>query len=89
MGGQGEIKIRDGKLCIIKANVGPYLTIDKWTDAFMIFMSVMLEKFRTRAQEMLKYMRDIRLAAARSQGWFKYDEHFVFVKPATPNHLGV
>lgn len=60
LGGQGEIKIRDGKFCIVKANLGPYLTIDKWTDAFMIFMSVMLEKFRTRAQEMLKYMRDIR-----------------------------
>lgn len=49
LGGQGEIKIRDGKFCIVKANFGPYLTIDKWTDAFMIFMSVMLEKFRTRA----------------------------------------
>lgn len=84
LGGQGEIKIRDGKFCIVKANVGPYLTIDKWTDAFMIFMSVMLEKFRTRAQEMLKYMRDIRLAAARSQGWFKYDEQYRLRKASQP-----
>lgn len=40
----------------------------------MIYTSVMLEKYWTRAQEFLKYMRDIRLGAARSQGWFKYDE---------------
>lgn len=84
LGGQGEIQIRDGKLCIVKSNFGPYLTIDKWTDAFMIFMSVMLEKFRTRAQEMLKYMRDIRLAAARSQGWFKYDEQYRLRKASHP-----
>lgn len=67
-GSQGEIKIRDGKFCIVKSNFGPYFTTDKWIDAFMIYMNVMLEKFRTRAQEMFKYMRDIRLAAARSQG---------------------
>ena len=39
-------------------------------------MSIYLEKYRTRAQELLKYMRDIRLAASRSNGWFKYDEQF-------------
>ena len=36
----------------------------------------MLEKYRSRAQEFLKYMRDIRLAASRSQGWFRYDEQY-------------
>lgn len=83
LGGQGEIKIRVGKFCIVKSNFGPYLTIDKWTDAFMIFMSVMLEQFRTRAQE-LKYMHDIKLAAARSQGWFKYNEQYCFRKASRP-----
>ncbi|XP_062609590.1 uncharacterized protein LOC134271400, partial [Saccostrea cucullata] len=84
LGGQGEIKIRDGKLCIVKSKVGSYLTIEKWTNAFMIYMSVMLKKYRTRAQEFLKYMRDIRLAASRSQGWFKYDEQYRLRKASNP-----
>lgn len=33
---------------------------------------------------MLKYMRDIRLAAARSQGWFKYDEQSRLRKASHP-----
>ncbi|CAG2239286.1 unnamed protein product [Mytilus edulis] len=42
----------------------------------MIFMSVYIEKYSTRAQELLKYMRDIRLAATRSENWATYDEQF-------------
>jgi hypothetical protein len=34
----------------------------------------MLEKYETGVQNFLKYLRDIRIAAARSAGWFKYDE---------------
>ena len=36
LGGQGEIKIQDGKVCIVKSNSGSYLTIEKWTNAFII-----------------------------------------------------
>ncbi|XP_056020808.1 uncharacterized protein LOC130054574 [Ostrea edulis] len=84
LGGQGEIKIRDGKFCVVRSNDSSYLTIDKWTNAFMIYMSVMLEKYRARAQEFLKYMRDIRLAATRSQGWYKYDEQYRLRKASNP-----
>ncbi|CAG2208982.1 unnamed protein product [Mytilus edulis] len=42
----------------------------------MIFMSVYIEKYSTRAQELLKYMRDIRLAATRSENWATNDEQF-------------
>ncbi|VDI02979.1 Hypothetical predicted protein [Mytilus galloprovincialis] len=42
----------------------------------MVFMSVYIEKYSTRAQELLKYMRDIRLAATRSENWATYDEQF-------------
>lgn len=44
----------------------------------------MLEKVRTKAQEMLKYMRDIRLAAARSQSWFQYEEQYRLRKTNYP-----
>ena len=50
--------------------------IDTWTSAFIVFISIMLEKFPHKAQEMLKYMRDIRLAAKISTGWVQYDELF-------------
>lgn len=46
--------------------------------------SIMLEKYRVRAQEFLKYMRDVRMAASRSPGWFRYDEQYRLRKQA--NH---
>lgn len=48
----------------------------------MIFMSVMLEKFRIRVQEMLKYMCDIRYYISCSQivRLVKYDEQYCFCK---------
>ena len=73
---QGDIQIKEGRLCIVKPKTNTILTIDKWTSAFIIFTSIMLEKFPTRAQELLKYLRDIRIAATRSNNWFKYDEQF-------------
>jgi hypothetical protein len=76
-GGQGEIRLSDGKLRVVNDKPSTSLTIDKWTSAFIVFMSVMLEKYRTRYQELLKYFKDIRLAAARSpSGWHQYDEQF-------------
>lgn len=45
----------------------------------------MLEKYRARAQEFIKYMRDIRMAADRSSnGWFIYDEQFRIRKASDP-----
>ena len=66
---QGKLKIQDGKIIISKNERSSYLTIERWTSAFLIYMSIYLEKYRTRAQELLKYMRDIRLAASRSNGY--------------------
>lgn len=60
---KGELQIREGKMGLVKQNTDSFLSIEKWTTAFIIFSSVMLEKYRTRAQELLKYMRDIRIAA--------------------------
>lgn len=62
------------RLCIVKPKSNTYLNIDKWTSPFMIFVSIMLEIFPTRARESLKYLRDVRIAATRSNNWSKYDE---------------
>jgi hypothetical protein len=81
---QGSIELRNGVMCLVKSKNSSYLTIDKWTSAFVIFMSVVLEKYRTRRLELLKYLRDIRMAASRSQGWFPYDKQFRLRKQANP-----
>lgn len=73
---QGEIQIKNGRMCLVKQKSSVYLNIDKWTSAFLVFSSVLLEKFPDKAQDLLKYMRDVRLAANRSPGWFRYDEQF-------------
>jgi hypothetical protein len=56
---EGDLKCKKGRLCIEKRSSGVELSINDWTSAFMVYMSVYIRKYRTRAQELLKYMRDI------------------------------
>ncbi|XP_062567406.1 uncharacterized protein LOC134278511 [Saccostrea cucullata] len=51
-------------------------TIDRWTDAFIIYMSIYTAAHPEKVQQFLKYMHDIRLGAQRSQGWLTYDEQY-------------
>ena len=53
-------------------------SIDEWTDAFIIFSSVYLNKFTEKNIEILKYMSVIREAATRypSSAWVSYDQQF-------------
>jgi len=53
-------------------------TIDQWSDAFLIFMSIYLSVHSDALQGILKYFRDIRLGARRcsGKGWLVYDELF-------------
>lgn len=49
-------------------------------------MSIMLEKYRARTQEFIKYIRDIRKAAEwSSNGWFIYDKTFHLRKASDPH----
>ena len=53
-------------------------SVNKWTDAFLIFASVYLVEYPLKTQEIFKYMSVIREAATRSP-WFQcraYDEQF-------------
>ncbi|CAG2219169.1 unnamed protein product [Mytilus edulis] len=82
---EGDLKLKRGKICIEKRSSSVNLSINEWTSAFMVFMSVYIEKYCTRAQELLKYMRDIRLAATRSENWATYDEQFRLKIEKNPN----
>ena len=49
-------------------------TIEKWTDAFIVYCSIYASAHPTSVQGLFKYMRDVRMGAARvggSMGWKK------------------
>lgn len=69
---------------VAKRKQNSQFSIEKWTFAFMIYMSIMFEHNLALAQQMLKYMRDIRLAASRSHHWYKYDEQFRLRRVSNP-----
>ena len=51
-------------------------SIDRWTDAFLIYCSIYTTVHPHRMQQLLKYMHDIRLGAQKSNGWATYDQQF-------------
>lgn len=60
-GWRGRFKIKRGKSCIEKKYSVGCLFVHKWiicewTSAFIVFMSVYIAKYRTRAQELLIYI---------------------------------
>ena len=84
----GEVVMRDGKLVIQKHTANkPLYNIHSWTSAFLIYISISLERHPGKAQELLKYMRDIRLAASRApmpNCWVRYDEQFRLKRASNP-----
>lgn len=83
----GNLAIRGGVLSIIDNKKFSIKNIHLWTSAFMIFMDIMLEKWPTKGQELLKYMQSVRLAASRgySGDWVNYDEQYRLKKARYPN----
>ena len=85
----GDLIFRDGKLVVEKqAQQKPIYNISSWTSAFIIFMSVMIEKHPGKSQELLKYLRDVRLAALRApsaSAWVHYDEQYRLKKSKHPS----
>lgn len=53
-------------------------SIDKWTDAFIIYSSIYISTHADQATQLLHYMYIIREAASRQKGfaWRSYDEQF-------------
>ena len=53
-------------------------TIDDWTNAFTVYMKVVIDKYPARSRELLEYLDLIRYAARyhHSLGWFIYDNKF-------------
>lgn len=61
-------------------------SIDKWTDAFIIYMAIYLSEFPNAAPDMLKYMATIRECAGRPGfAWRTYDKQFRLRQAASPS----
>ena len=62
------------------------MDVEKWTNAFIIFSSVLIAKHPEHAQGLLKYMNSIRLGASRHQGlgWKAYDAQYRLRKSTKP-----
>ena len=66
------------KLLLSKNQKAQWENIEVWTNAFMIYASIFLEKHADQVQGIFKYMHTVRLAATRlsGQGWKIYDTQF-------------
>ena len=53
-------------------------TICEWTDAFILYIKILIQKFPARCPELINYLEIIRYAAAyhRNLGWLLYDRKF-------------
>ncbi len=63
--------------------------IGSWTNAFLIYMGIVMQKHPNRAQELLKYMETIRTYAQgfNNRVWLGYDVKFRKRQERAPNRL--
>lgn len=61
--------------------------IEKWTDAFMIYISIFARAHPDKLQDLLNYMSNVRLGAKRygGLGWKYYDEQYRMRKALDPS----
>ena len=82
----GEFVLRGGILTVVNKKSDSIHNINLWTSAFIIYMGILLEKWPLKAQEYLKYMQSVRVAASRSNtGWVRYDEQYRLKKSRYPS----
>lgn len=58
--------------------------VEKWSDAFIVFMSIYVLRHPEATQGLLKYMSVIRRLAARNANWVYYDSQFRLRKAVNP-----
>ena len=63
-------------LAVVNKTSNPIRNIHVWSSAFVVYASVMLEKWPSKGIDFFKYMHTVRMAVSRGypQGWVKYDE---------------
>ena len=71
-----------------KSSTDKIVSIEQWTDAFLIFSSIYLSAHPDQTQDILQYMFVIREAARKQEGyqWRTYDEQFSYVRVVCSCH---
>jgi hypothetical protein len=87
---QNTVYINENGQLVTKEAAKPTGKIDnihKWTDAFIIYSSIYTSVHIQSVQGLYKYMRDVRLGAARNGGlgWKSYDEQFRIRRSLDPS----
>jgi hypothetical protein len=82
-----KITLRGNYLAVVNKSTQPIKNIHVWSSAFMIYASLMLDKFPNKGLEFFKYMHIVRMAASRgySLGWVNYDEQYRLRKATSPS----
>ena len=81
-----KLVLINGEIVVKQKSESPKIeNIEAWTNAFIIYASIFLEKHPDQVQGIFKYMHTIRLAATRlsGQGWKNYDIQFRLRKAMT------
>jgi hypothetical protein len=73
-----QVVLIDGVLSTQEKTKQTTHTIEKWTDAFIVYISIYTPAHPEKYQALLKYMHIVRLGASRINGlgWKTYDEQF-------------
>lgn len=80
-----KLVILKGELISENINKIKIYDIRKWTDAFLIYISIFISAHPDKTQELLKYMHLIRLAESRSANdWLSYDQQYRLRKAYNP-----
>jgi hypothetical protein len=83
---EGDLAVKGGSLAIVNKTSNPIRNIHVWSSAFVVYASVMLEKWPSKGIDFFKYMHTVRMAVSRGypQGWVKYDEQYRLRKALSP-----
>ena len=73
-----QVVLIDGVLSTKEKTKQTIHTIEKWTDVFIVYISIYTSAHPEKYQALLKYMHIVRLGASRINGlgWKTYDEQF-------------
>ncbi|KAK3104774.1 hypothetical protein FSP39_009871 [Pinctada imbricata] len=82
------LQVKNGQILLqTKKSSDKIDSIDKWTDAFLVFMSIYVQAHPSSATNLIKYMSNVRLGANRTKdlGFKSYDEQFRIKKAKNPS----
>lgn len=81
-----RILIKNGQLVSKSLSVEKIFSIERWTDAFLVFIAIYGTAHPAKVPGLLKYMDSVRLGAKRCHGlgWKSYDEQYRLRKSNNP-----